>query len=105
MEKIYMVYVTASGKDEAKILAKEIVSSRLAACANVSGPIDSFYWWENRFEEDSEAAIIFKTREELLPALEQELLDIHSYSCPCIVAMPLDFVSKDYAEWVIRETS
>ncbi len=105
MEKIYMVYVTASGKNEAKIIAKEIVFNRLAACANVSDKIDSFYWWENKFEEKAEAAIIFKTRESLLWDLEQEIKNIHSYSCPCIVAMPIEYVSKEYAEWVIRETS
>ena len=105
MEKLYMVYVTARGKDEAKIIAKEIVSSRLAACANVSSPIDSFYWWEDKLEEESEAAIIFKTRESLLQPLEEAIKDIHSYSCPCIAAMPIEYVSKDYAEWVIKETS
>lgn len=105
MEKIYMIYVTASSTSEAEKISEKIVHARLAACANIHDGVESFYWWEDKFQKDAEAVIIFKTRKSLLSKLEKAVKEVHSYSCPCIVALPISYASKDYQKWVIRETS
>jgi periplasmic divalent cation tolerance protein len=105
MEKIYMVYVTFSSTSEAEKIAEKMVRDRLAACANIYDGIESFYWWEDKFQKDTEAVVKFKTREALLSPLEESIKAEHSYSCPCIVALPIHHASKDYQEWILRETS
>ena len=50
--ELRMVYVTASGKEEAERIAKEL----------------------------------------------------HSYSCPCVVAVPIVYSDEEYAKWVMNET-
>jgi len=104
MEKLCMVYVTASGKEEAMKIGEELVSIRLAACANVFDGIMSFYRWEGEQQKEQEATLIMKTKESLLPALEKAVKELHSYSCPCIVAIPIIYASKEFADWVARET-
>lgn len=104
MEKLCMVYVTASGRDEATEIAEKVVSLRLAACANVYDGVTSFYQWEGEEEKGQEATLLIKTKESLLPELSKTIKESHSYSCPCILALPVIYADKDYADWIIRET-
>ncbi|MFH1846032.1 MAG: divalent-cation tolerance protein CutA [Candidatus Omnitrophota bacterium] len=103
MEKFCIVYVTASNKAEIVRIGKELVSQRLAACANVFDGCSSFYHLEGEMQEDAEVLLILKTRECLLPEVEKEIKKLHSYSCPCIIAFPIIHVSKEYAEWLDKE--
>ena len=105
MEKICVVYITASNRDEAMKIGRQMVSMKLAACANVFDGMTSFYRWEGKEEESSEAVLILKTREALLPALEKAVKEAHSYSCPCIVALPVIHAAREYEEWIVRETT
>ncbi|MFH1665569.1 MAG: divalent-cation tolerance protein CutA [Candidatus Omnitrophota bacterium] len=104
MEKLCMVYITASNREEAGRIGKEIVSRRLAACANIFDGVTSFYRWGGKEQHDTESVLILKTREALLPELEKAVKDIHSYSCPCIVTIPVLRANDDYAKWVLDET-
>lgn len=104
MEKISMVYVTAQDKEEAMKIGREMVSKRLAACANIYDEVTSFYRWEGKEESAQEATLILKTKESLLDDLRKAIKDIHSYSCPCIVAMSVTFADEEYAKWIASET-
>jgi periplasmic divalent cation tolerance protein len=104
LEKLCIVYVTASNKDEAVNIAEELVLRRLVACANVIDKITSFYWWEGQRQNNEESVIMLKTKESLLPELKEAIKELHSYSCPCIEAIPVIDTSEDYANWIISET-
>ena len=105
MEKICIVYVTAKNKEEAFAIGEKLVFMRLAACANVIDGVTSVYRWEGKIEESDEAVLIVKTREKLLCEIKLAVRKLHSYSCPCIEAIPIIDADKEYAEWVIAETS
>ncbi|MFH1552017.1 MAG: divalent-cation tolerance protein CutA [Candidatus Omnitrophota bacterium] len=104
MEQLCIVYVTTSGKDEAMKIGERLVSMRLGACATVNEEVTSFYWWEGKQHKDQEAELVIKTKVTLLPELKKAIKELHSYSCPCILAVPVIDVDVDYAEWIIRET-
>jgi periplasmic divalent cation tolerance protein len=104
LEKLCVVYVTASGKDEAMKIGEKLVSLRLAACVNVFDKVRSFYRWEGKEHKDEEAVLLIKTKESLLRELKKAIRDIHSYSCPCIEAVPVIDADSEYADWVISET-
>lgn len=104
MEKICMIYVTASDRAEAEKIASKLVSLRLAACVNVYDDVVSLYRWEGKVRRDSEASLIIKTREFLFPRVRAEVREMHSYDNPCILAVPVAAVDGEYAEWIIRET-
>lgn len=99
-----MVYVTASSCEEAAKIGRVAVEKRLAACANVLGDIRSFYWWDGEIQDDSEAALILKTTDDRLDALIAEVKALHSYSVPCIVALPVGAGNPAFLEWIARET-
>lgn len=104
MTELSLVYVTASNTDEAKKIAEELLNERLAACVNIYDNMTALYWWEGKLEGSSEAALVAKTRKNLLPELKTKVRNVHSYSCPCIVAMDIADADKDYADWIARET-
>lgn len=99
-----LVYITASGPEEARRIGRALVAARLAACANVYSAISSIYWWEGEVQEDTEAVLIAKTRKELVPALSNKVRDLHSYDCPCVVALPLVDGNPDFLDWIETET-
>jgi periplasmic divalent cation tolerance protein len=104
MTDCIQVTTTTSKEEEARALGRAIVEKRLAACAQVLGPITSVYWWKGKLEEAREWLCVFKTREPLFEALEREIRRDHPYEVPEIVAIPVADGSRDYLEWVRSET-
>ena len=51
--------------------------------------ITPIYWWEGKVEEGTEAALIVKTRESLVDRVIDFVIQRHSYTCPCVVALPI----------------
>jgi len=100
-----MLYVTAGSEEEAAIIARAVVESRLAACANVIPGVASFYWWEGKVQKDSEVVLILKTRQALVDQAVAMIKDVHSYDCPCVVAFPIDGGNPDFLNWITKETS
>ena len=99
------VYVTTDKRDEALAIARTVVEERLAACANLLGPIESVYWWDGAVQQGNEVAFILKTDEALLGALIQRIEELHSYECPCIVALPIEGGHEPFLKWIQSETS
>ncbi|MDG4576113.1 MAG: divalent-cation tolerance protein CutA [Defluviicoccus sp.] len=98
------MYSTAPTKDEALRIARTVVDERLAACANVIAGVTSMYWWEGSVQEDVEAVIIMKTRADLVEALTSRVRDLHSYQCPCVVAVPIEGGNAEFLHWITAET-
>lgn len=100
-----LVYVTASSRDEAVRIGRTMVEERLAACANILGEITSFYWWDGAVQDGQEVALILKTRALLVERLTARIKEMHGYSCPCVVAVPLDGGGNaDFFQWIVGET-
>jgi periplasmic divalent cation tolerance protein len=102
---VAVLYVTAASPDEAASLGRAVVGERLAACANVLPHITSIYRWEGKLEEAGETALILKTRAELIEPLTARIKALHSYECPCIVALPVAGGNSAFLEWIRAETA
>jgi len=98
-EAIQVVTTTAERKD-ASALAKAVLDKRLGACVQISGPIDSSYWWNNRLETAQEWILTIKTRRDLFKPLEKLLLELHPYDQPEIVATACVEISAGYLKWL-----
>lgn len=103
METFIQVVTTVEKREDAQRIARVLVEKRLAACAQVVGPVTSTYWWEGRVEVAEEWQCLLKTREDRFGALEQAIREIHPYEVPEIISMPLVQVSSAYREWLRRE--
>jgi periplasmic divalent cation tolerance protein len=98
------VYITTSSRQEARRIGRALVEARLAACVNVLDGMNSLYWWEGQIQDEQEVVLIAKSREALLPALTEKVKALHSYSCPCVVALPIVGGNQDFLAWIGRET-
>jgi len=105
MSDIRLVYVTASNSDEAQSIAVTVVRERLAACANILGPIQSVYHWKGRLEQGNEVALILKTQEVVVDSLVTRVRQLHSYECPAVVVVPVLGGHGGFLEWIRAETS
>jgi periplasmic divalent cation tolerance protein len=104
MSQVYLVYITASGVEEAKEIGQKLVEERLAACVNVIPKIHSFYWWEEKLCEDAEAVILAKTKERLVNQVIKRVKELHSYTLPAILAWPIAQGLNEFLNWVEEET-
>lgn len=100
----FFIYVTVKDRAEAKRIAQTAVEERLAACANILGPIESLYRWEGEICESEEVALVLKTSADRQAELTQHIKQLHSYECPCIASLPITGGNPDFLEWIAVET-
>ena len=103
MPETIQVTTTTATKADAQAIATAVVSKRLAACAQVIGPITSTYWWQDKIETAEEWLCVMKSRQDLYDALEQAIRQVHPYDVPEILAIPVVQGGQDYLEWMDRE--
>ncbi|MGC3969245.1 MAG: divalent-cation tolerance protein CutA [Pirellulales bacterium] len=95
-----LVVTTFSKRDEAEAAAAELVDRGLVACAQVAGPILSVYRWQGKTERNEEAVLTLKTRSDRFEAVEEALLELHSYETPEIIALPIIAGHTAYLNWI-----
>jgi len=105
MLEFIIVYVTAGSAKEAEQLAQALVGEKLAACVNRIKSIQSTYRWQGQVEQSEEELLIIKTRRELFTAVKKRVRELHSYSVPEIIAVPLIAGSAGYLQWLQEQTS
>lgn len=102
--KMVMLYITAKDAKEAGMIAAALVKERLAACANIIGPIRSLYRWKGKIEKSAEVLLTAKTKATLAERAIARVRKLHSYECPCVVSFPIGKGNPDFLKWVSIET-
>lgn len=100
----FFVYITASDAAEATRIGRTLVADRLAACANVLNGMTSIYRWQDEICEDTEAVLIAKTTDGKVAALTERVKALHSYDCPCVVALPITDGNTAFLNWIEEQT-
>jgi periplasmic divalent cation tolerance protein len=100
-----LLYVTAGTAEEAIHIGRVLVETRLTACANVIPGMTSIYRWQYRINEEPEVVLILKTRSDLIDEAVTQIKTLHSYTCPCVVSIPLYGGNVDFLQWITEETS
>jgi periplasmic divalent cation tolerance protein len=98
------VQTTTDSRAEAIELGHAAVAARLAACAQVTGPISSAYWWDDTIERAEEWLILLKLPADRFDELAEFLAERHSYDEPEIIATPIIAGTAAYLSWVEDET-
>lgn len=104
MTKPLLVRVTLPSQEMGRRIADAAIEQRLAACANLEGPMQSAYIWKGVVEHAFEYVLWLKTTEPCWPGLEALVNELHSYDVPAIVAMPLTHAHGPYADWLDKNT-
>jgi periplasmic divalent cation tolerance protein len=101
---IVLLYITVKDKNQARTIARTLVREKYAACANIIERITSLFFWEGNLCDENEAVLIVKTRKSLLGRVIKRVKELHTYSVPCIVALPIVGGNPDFLKWVQTET-
>ena len=104
MERAIFVYTTYPSVVEAERAGCALVERRLCACVNILPGMISHYWWQGAIERGEEAVMIIKTRASLAERVSAAVKEMHSYSTPAILVLPLESVDKPYLDWLMAET-
>ena len=104
MTEYIVVLITAGKEEDAAEIAKEIVRDRLAACVNIVRGVRSIYRWQGKTEDEGEVLMVVKTRRALFADLAKRVKELHSYSVPEIIGLPIVEGSEDYLRWLGEET-
>jgi len=101
----YLQAETTTGSHaEAERLATEIVTRRLAACAQIVGPIRSVYHWDGAVQSEEEYLVLFKIRAALAEQFKRELAELHTYDVPEILLFEIRDGSRSYLDWLSEQT-
>lgn len=97
--------VTTTWPDQAAAdrAAEALVAERLAACAQVTGPLMSTYRWKGSMERSQEWYCHLKTTGARLPALQRRVRELHPYEVPEIIVLPVQGGDEAYLEWIRNE--
>jgi len=100
---LHLVYMTAGSTEEAHMIGEALVAEQLAACVNLIDGMTSIYRWEGQVRCDTETVIIAKTTQQQVMPLTARVKTLHSYECPCIVALPIDAGNVEFLSWISNQ--
>ena len=104
-KKFIQVQITFPTEESALAAASRLVEQRLAACAQILGPIRSVYVWNGVREESVEILLLAKTAASLFDELAEAVRAEHPYECPQIAALPIVAGTVDYLAWIETGTT
>jgi periplasmic divalent cation tolerance protein len=64
----------------------------------------SHYWWQGAIERAEEVVMIIKTRAGLAEPVRAAVKEMHSYTTPAVLVIPIETVDPDYHAWIVGET-
>ena len=106
MTDLLLCYIVCESYEQARNMARHLLDEKLCACVNILSGMQAMCFWppdSGKIVENEEVVLLVKTLVSKYPRLEAEVIKIHSYEVPCILAIPVAHVAKKYYEWVCCE--
>lgn len=103
MTDFIQVLTTAPTKEAAQAVARALLDAKLAACVQISGPIESSYWWEGKIETAVEWQCVSKSRLSVFANIETAIRGVHPYDVPEILVTRVETGNAAYLDWLERE--
>ena len=100
MSEIVILLTTVQEEERAEVIARALVTERLAACVNVLPPMTSVYRWKGTVERDREQQVIMKTTADRVDVLEARVRALHPYEVPEFLVLHASGGSIAYLDWV-----
>lgn len=104
-DKPVLVYTTYPNAEAAEKTGTSLVEAGFAACVNIIPGMTSIYRWEGSLQRDSEIVMVIKTCSSLADAVIETVKAQHPYTTPAALILPITGGSKDYINWLLRETA
>lgn len=102
--KNVVVFITVSNREEGERIGRTLVEEKLVACVNLFPGIFSMYWWQGKIETANEVFCMAKTGQSLVRRVIKRVKELHSYSVPEVIALPIVDGNPDYLKWIGAST-
>jgi periplasmic divalent cation tolerance protein len=99
-EKVLLALSTFPDQETARDISNELVTKKLAACANILPGVESIYRWKEEIESGNETLVLFKLSEDRQSAFQEKLRSLHPYEVPEIIFVPVSTGLPEYLRWV-----
>jgi len=103
--EVLLVLTNCPDDGTASRIARALVENRLAACVNELPPVNSTYRWQGAVEAATEVPLLVKCTRERYAAVEEAIRQLHPYTVPEIIAVPVVIGFAPYLRWVADETT
>jgi periplasmic divalent cation tolerance protein len=104
-EKVLLALSTFPDQETARGISNELVTKKLAACANILPGVESIYRWKEQIESGNETLVLFKLSEDRQSAFQEKLRSLHPYEVPEIIFLPISSGLPEYLRWVTENCS
>ena len=101
---IIVINCTVPDKKVAKEITKILMKHKLAACVSMIEKVQSVFSWDGEICEEKEILMMIKTRRANYGKIKLVIEDLHPYTVPEIIALPIVDCSEDYLKWIVKET-
>ncbi|MFJ9243821.1 divalent-cation tolerance protein CutA [Streptomyces sp. NPDC101776] len=102
----YLTVSTATEtREQAVALAQSAVRARLAAGAQIIGPVTSVFWHAGEFGTSEEYQLLLKTSGRRYPELEAHLVEHHPWGSPEVCATEIVHGAASCLDWIDRSTA
>ncbi len=102
---MFVAWTTTAQRADADRLAKGAVEARLAACAQVDGPITSYYHWEGKLEQAEEFRVWFKYLPANASLLNGWVHHHHPQAVPQWIEVSAENVGEKYLSWAMANST
>ncbi len=100
-----LIITNLPNRDVALTIATRLVESGLAACVNIMAPCTSVYNWRDTLETAEEIPLLIKALKQNYSAIEREIVELHPYELPEVIAVPLTDGLPQYLNWIAAVSS
>ncbi len=104
MKNYILILSTTPTRLLAQKISKILVKEKLAACVNISSPIESTYFWKGKICCEKEFLLLIKSKKSLFKKIEKRIRELHTYEVPEIIALPILQGNEDYLTWITKQT-
>src|SRR5438552_17644949 len=88
-KSILLALSTFPDRETAQRSSYQLVTEKLAACANILPAIESVYRWKEKIETGNETLVFFKLSEDRQSTFQEKLRSLHPYEVPEIIFIPV----------------
>ncbi len=103
--KYQLVLNTCPDQASADEIAIALLEQGLAACVNIVPSIRSLYRWQGKIESSQEHLLLIKTDKAHYNQLQRQIIALHPYELPEIIAVPIEQGLDGYLNWIDRNLS
>ena len=100
MTKHIIVLITGPSNIVFRRIGLQLVKEKLAACVNIIPKVESIFHWQGKICKEREALMVVKTTAARYQRLMTRVKQLHPYTVPEIIALPITKGSADYLKWI-----